>query len=79
MTGSGICILYSADTCTSLVHQLFNPVAHYRFLRPTVNLVVVDIANPDLVVCGCRTWIYLDIAGICEEKCQPPIGSAWPA
>ena len=27
------------------------------YLFPSVYLFMVDIANPDLFVCGCRTWI----------------------
>ena len=42
-------------------------------------LSVTDIANPDLFVCGSRTWICLDIAGFYEEYCQPSSGSAWLA
>ena len=32
-----------------------NPVAPYRYRLPTVYLFMVDIANPDLFVCSCRT------------------------
>ena len=37
---------------------------------------VADIANPDLLACGSRTWISLDIARFYEEHCQPSSGSA---
>ena len=39
---------------------------------------MADIANPDLFVCGSRTWISLDISRFYEERCQPSSGSAWP-
>ena len=35
---------------------MFNP---YRYLLPTLYLSVIDIVNPDLLMCGCRTWISL--------------------
>ena len=57
---------------------MFNSVTPYRYLLPTMYLSVADIANPDLLVCGRRTWISLDSARIYEEQCQPSIGSAWP-
>ena len=65
MTGPGICILCSADICTSSVHPVFNHVAPYRYLLPTVYLFMADIAKPDLFVC-CRTWICLDITHFYE-------------
>ena len=33
MAGPGICVLCLADTCTSEVHPVFNPVAPYGYLR----------------------------------------------
>ena len=45
---------------------------------PTVYLYVGDIANPDLLACGCRTWISLDITRFYEVLCQPTNWSAWP-
>ena len=57
---------------------MFNPVAPYRYLLPTVYLFMADIANPDLFVCNCRTWIYLDITHFYEEQPHPSSGSAWP-
>ena len=54
------------------MHTVFNPVVPYLYLLPTVYLFVSDIANPELFVCGCRTWICLDIAHFYEEH-------AWPA
>ena len=45
----------------------------------TLYLSVADITNPDLFVCGCRTWIWLDITQFYEEQCQPARGSAWLA
>ena len=41
---------------------MFNHVAHYRYLLPTLYLSVADILNPDLFVSGSRTWISLDVA-----------------
>ena len=32
MAGPGICVLCLADTCTSEVHPVFNPVASYGYL-----------------------------------------------
>ena len=58
---------------------MFNHVAPYRYLLPTVYLFVADIANPDLFVCCCRTWICLDIARFYEEQCQPSSVSTWLA
>ena len=75
MAGPGICILCLADICASFVHPVFNPVAPYGYLLPTVYLFM-DIANPDLFVCGCCSWICLDITRFYEE--QPSNGSAWP-
>ena len=43
-------------------------LAPYRYLLPTVYLSVADIANPDLLACGCRTWISLDIARFYDEQ-----------
>ena len=54
-------------------------VVTYGHLLPTVYLFMADIANPDLFVSGCRTWICLDITRIYEEQRQPSSGSAWPA
>ena len=34
-------------------------------------LFTADIANPDLFVCGCRTWICLDITCFYEVQHQP--------
>ena len=58
---------------------MFNPVAAYGYLLPTVYLFMEDIANPDLFVCGCWTWIYLDITRFYDEHRQPSSGFAWPA
>ena len=61
------------------MHPLVNPVAPYRYLLPNLYLYVADITNPDLFVCGSRTWISLDIARFYEAHCQLSIGLAWPA
>ena len=53
---------------------MFNLAAPYRHLIPTMYLFTAGIANPDLFVCGCRTWTHFS-----EEQRQPFSGSAWPA
>ena len=79
MAGPGICVLCLADTCTSEVHPVFNPVAPYGYLLSDMYLFMADITNPDFLVLSCRTWIGLDITRFCEQQCQPSSGSAWPA
>ena len=37
------------------------------------------IANPDLLACGSRTWISLDITRFYEAYCHPSSGCVWPA
>ena len=76
MAGTGICILCLVDTCASYVHPVFNPGAPYGYLVPNVYLFTADIANPDLFVCGCRTWICLDITRFYDEQHQPSCGAA---
>ena len=51
----------------------------YGYLLYIVYLLLADIANPDLFVSGCRTWICLDITRFYDEQCQPSNGSVWPA
>ena len=65
--------------CSILLHPVFNHVAPYRYLLPTMCLFMADIANPDLFVCGCQTWIFVDITRFYEEQRQPSSGFAWPA
>ena len=36
---------------------MFNLVAPYLYLLPTIYLFMADITNTDLFVCGCRTWM----------------------
>ena len=43
---------------------MFNHVAPYRYLLPTMYLFMADIEIPYLFVCGCRTCICLDIARV---------------
>ena len=52
--------------------------APYQYLHPTMYLFMAYITNPDLLVCGCRTWISLDI-GRFYELFQPCSSSACPA
>ena len=56
--------------------RMFNPVAPCRYLLHTVYLLMAYIANPDLFVCSCRTWSFLDITHFYEEQRQPSSGSA---
>ena len=56
---------------------MFNPVAYYRYLLPTMYLFMADIANADLFVC--RIWISLDITRFYEEQRQPSSGFTRPA
>ena len=49
MAGPGICVLCLADTCTSEVHPVFNPVAPYGYLLSDMYLFMADITNPDLL------------------------------
>ena len=46
MAGPGICVLCLADTCTSEVHPVFNPVAPYGYLVSDMYLFMADITNP---------------------------------
>ena len=39
-----------ADTCTSEVHPVFNPVAPYGYLLSDMYLFMADIINPDFLV-----------------------------
>ena len=50
MEGPGICALCLADTCTSEVHPVFNPIAPYGYLFSDMYLFMADITNPDLFV-----------------------------
>ena len=45
MAGPGICVLCLADTCTSEVHTVFNPVAPYGYLLSDMYLFMADITN----------------------------------
>ena len=50
MAGPGICVLCLADTCTSEVHPVFNPVAPYGYLLSDMYLFIADITNSDSFV-----------------------------
>ena len=76
MAGPDICVLCLADTCTSEVHPVFNPVAPYGYLLSDMYLLMADTTNPDFLVESCRTWIGLDITRFCEQQRQPSSGSA---
>ena len=71
MAGPGICVLCLADTCTSEVHPVFNPVAPYGYLLSDMYLFMAHITNPDLFVLSCRTLFGLDITRFCEQQHQP--------
>ena len=47
MAGTVICVLCLADTCTSEVHPVFNPVAPYGYLLSDMYLFMADMTNPD--------------------------------
>ena len=49
MAGPGVCVLCLADTCTSEVHPVFNPVAPYGYLLSDMYLFMADITNPDFL------------------------------
>ena len=48
MAGPGICVLCLADTCTSEVHPVFNPVAPYGYLLSDMYLFMAD---PQIQTC----------------------------
>ena len=50
MVGPGICELCLADTCTSEVHPVFNPVASYGYLLSDMYLFMAYITNADSFV-----------------------------
>ena len=50
MAGPGICVLCLADTCTSEMHPVFNPVAPYGYLLSDMYLFIADFKNIDLFV-----------------------------
>ena len=49
MAGPGICVLCLADTCTSEVHPVFNPVAPYVYFISDV--FVYGIYHKSRLVC----------------------------
>ena len=65
MLGGGVCLcVFDSGFFVQripYVHLVLNPVAPYRYLLPIVSLSVAYIANPDLLACGCRTLISVDI------------------
>ena len=48
MAGPGICVLCLADTCTSEVHPVFNPVAPHGYLLSDMYLFMADITQSRL-------------------------------
>ena len=71
MAGPDIFMLCKADTCASQVHPVFNIVAPFRYLLPTVHLFMVDIENFSLL---CVLLSDLDLS--CHH---PPLLGAAPA
>ena len=51
----------------------------YCAWRIPAQFFMADISILDLFVCGCRTWICLDITRLYEEQRQQSSGSEWPA
>ena len=47
-----------------------------RYMIPVLYWFMADIANLELFVCSCWTWICLDITHFYEEQRQPSSGSA---
>ena len=45
MAGPGICVLCLADTCTSEVHPVFNPVAPYGYLLSDMYLFMAEAVS----------------------------------
>ena len=74
MAGQGICILCLAEYWRILGTPSVQPVAPYVYLLPTMYLFMADIANPDLFVCGCRSWICLDITRFLRSSASHPAG-----
>ena len=60
MAGPGICIVLGGYLCI-LGTPSVQSFAPYPYLFTIVYLTVADIGNPDLLACGCRNWISLDI------------------
>ena len=50
MAGPGICVFCLADTCTSEVHPVFNPVTSYGYLLLNMYLFIATMVNPDSFV-----------------------------
>ena len=50
MAGPGIGVLFLADTCASEVHPVFNHVAPYGYMFPSMYLFIADITHPDSFV-----------------------------
>ena len=44
------CVLCLADTCTSEVYPVYNPVASDGYLLSDMYLFMADITNPDFLV-----------------------------
>ena len=78
-----LCVIYhtmwSGKSPQLLCILPFGMVCLSAISKNSVYLFMADIANPELFVCGCRTWICLDISLFYEELRQPYSVSTWPA
>ena len=50
MADPGIYVLCLADSCTSEVHPVYNPVAPHGYLPPNMYSFIADITSPDSFV-----------------------------
>ena len=75
MAGPGICVLCLADTCTSEVHPVFNPVAPYGYLLSDMYLFMAHITNLDLFVVVGPGLVSPSSAFVSSSASH----SAWPA
>ena len=60
MAGPCICVLCLADTCTSEVDPVFNPVAPYGYLLSDMYLFMEDITN--------NIWMHLELVFVQGEE-----------
>ena len=75
-----ICVLCLADTCTSEVHPVFNPVAPYGYLLSDMYFVYGRYHKSRL---SCLKLSDLDLVStspaFVSSSASHPAGSAWPA
>ena len=63
MAGPGICVLCLADTCTSEVHPVFNPVAPYGYLLS--DMYFEFVLSPFVLTCNMMRFLSLLLLGLC--------------